>query len=244
MCMPPTDQVVQIFRQHLNSATHWVQTQVIQKAQQQGRIMDGRDYDACTFCWTRAIKIALHDSCQAAWGDCYRLAYYANNDALGIPAANDRIVCQHPNNHICGNCQLPGLAGGQRVYRHTFTCTCTCPAQNAQALLAAEVIWSVAHAAVRTRFVQLVAAGHPSIRVFVCNQDALQYDAALQCIRQGGDNQIGKTYLLVAFGTTPRNPRIVYYRIDAHQREAGDQCELAPIPEDYYLGWAVQLVQT
>ena len=192
--------------------------------------MDG-DYDACTGCWTRAVKIALRGSCQAAWGECCHLAYYADYPALGIPAANDWIVCQYPDNHICGTCQLL-RAGGRQV--HTFTCTC--PAQNEQVLLAAEVIWDVGPANVQERFAQLVAAGHPPVRVFVCNQDALQYDAVLQHIQQGGNGQIGNTYLLVAFGTAPRNPRIVYYRIDAYQREAREQCELAPIQGDWYPG--------
>ena len=94
-------------------------------------------------------------------------------------------------------------------------------------------------------FARLVAAGRPPVRAFVYNQVDLQYDTAVQCIQQGGDGRIGNTYLLAAFGDADAldTPRIVYYRIDAHQRQAADQCELAPIAEDYYPGWAMQLVQ-
>ena len=71
----------------------------------------------------------------------------------------------------------------------------------------------------------------------VYNRDHVSFDELANYIQQCGDTQAGDTYLLAAFGTAPANPRIVYYRIDAHQRQAEDQCELAPILGDWYPGF-------
>ena len=232
MCMPETDQVVQILRQHLNSAMNWVKTQAI-RLQQQG--IAGND--ACLRCWTRAIDAALCHASIDVWGGCNPLRICATAP-LGKPAQETvchQMLLQHQG-HICSTQFGPYADLGNNEHEWLFDVTCLkyegeWPTQQ-KVRLVAEVEWSGENK-IRNDFAKLLVT-RAEVRVMVYHQHCMEFDRLAEYIHQCEDTQLGDTYLLAAFGDAPDTPRIVYYRIDAHKRGAASQCELAPIAEDYY----------
>ena len=231
MCMPEKDQVVRTVREHINGATNWLRNQT------------GPGPDACNGCWTRAMKAALCHASNETWGGCSALGIHAAAGAL-LPQPAQASACHQTGLHICAQQPGPyGWAGNAPAQ----ICDVTCwrhgepePPQQ-RALLAAEIAWG-GRAHVLANCAHLLAV-RAVVRVLICHQDWMSFGALAEHIHEYQGTQPGDTYLLAAFGAQPQNPRIVYYRIEAHQRQAEDQCELAPIAEDYYLGWGVPPVQ-
>ncbi len=212
MCTPTKDQVIQEIRQHLNAANHWV----LQRK-------PPRDVY-----WTSPIKTALCNACHAAWGACNPISIRATG--VGPRDPNDWV---YYNGLVPVPHDRPNCAAGYGEWLYDVTClqqegSWHTPLQ--RVLLVAEVEWG-GQRKILEDFSKLLLA-RSEIRVMVCN-DFIGFDTLLaDRIHRCQDTRPNDTYLLAAFGAVPNVPRIVYYRIDAHQ----GQCELDPIPSDYYNG--------
>ena len=230
MCMPTKDQVIEAVRQCLNEANHWV----FQNTPEPRR----------NVLWTRPVKTALCNACRAAWGACVNPIFIRATDVGYVdpglwqyepnqPLAN-RFVTVEPGD--------PGRAADRTEWLYDVICLQGTWPVHQKVLLVAESEFG-GKEKVLEDFAKLLVA-RAQVRVLVCDLSSMPDVAVLAgLINQCEDTQPGDTYLLAAFGDPPDIPRIVYYRIDAHIREAAHQCELAPIAGDYYPGWAVQLVQ-
>ena len=232
MCMPSTDQVVQILRQQFNSATHWVKTQVMQ---------NGVAGDACNPCWSRAIVAALCHASAEAWGECNPLRICANPPHLGNNPAHGTVCHQlllQGQGHICQGVFGPYAAlGNNYPHEWLFDVTCLTSPGPQRVLLVAESELAT-HQRILEDFRKLMVA-RAVVRVMVYSQSLMPFNELLGHILQCGDTKPGDTYLLAAFGdaSVPRqpadDPRIIYYRIDAHQTQG----ELVPIQGDWYPGY-------
>ena len=233
MCMPSTDQVVQILRQHLNSAMKWVKTRVMQS---------GVAGDACNRCWSRAIVAALCHASAEAWGKRNRIC--ANIPGLIKPACGTacRRLLSQRQHHICCEGQFgPYTNLGKNESEKDYDVSCRLTSPGHQTVLLAAESELARRKRILEDFRKLLVA-RAAVRVMVYSQSLMPFNELLGHILQGSDTKPGDTYLLAAFGTAsdpPRasdNPRIIYYRIDAHQLQTEDQCELAPIQGDWYPG--------
>ena len=222
MCMPTTDEVVETVRQHLNGAMQWVK--------QQPWGPHPAD-DAPMAVWTRAVKTALCNACRAAWGACNDPYIFATQ--VGHIDQDEWLIADGQFDIL--QVGQPGRAAHETEFLFDVACLRyeePWPTGQ-QVLLAAESEWNMTRQEILRDFAKLLVA-RAQLRVFVYNQDAVPFEDLAHYINQCGDTQAGDTYLLAAFGTAPGTPPIVYYRIDAHRREAAHQCELAPIQGNYY----------
>lgn len=170
--------------------------------------------------WTSQVKTALCNACIQVFPG--PLHIYAN----GVAPINE-----------------PNVIHEQREFLYDVTCLRTHP-QNGEhwqnSLLIAECEWSNQQNIVFD-FKKLLLT-RAQVRVMIYHYHSgggaiqMPFDILANYINQYHDAEPGDTYLLAGFKSQQIDPRIVYYRIDAHQRQAEDQCELAPIQGDWYPG--------